>query len=101
MAKYKIIKYGLKYHVIGYEGVKKPKGGGTPTYRDQCISSHWSLSKAEKKKLSYENSKLALSSKAEPVGWTLGKVFKELNIAVVLAVLAAVLIDLFIKFGGH
>ena len=108
MVKYKIVKHKLSYHVIMCEGVKKPKTG-KPTYKEQVISSHskvWggsarALNRAVKRAEQCKNANLSMSKCTEPTGWTFKTWLKELNIAIVLAVLSAILIDLFIKFGGH
>lgn len=100
MAKFIIVKHRLRYHVIGCEGVKKPrKAGKKATYREQCISSHYTVKAANKAKAKYEASKLKLSCKAEPK--TIRHFLKELNIAFVLAVLAAIAVEFYIKFVVH
>jgi hypothetical protein len=100
MAKFIIVKHRLRYHVIGYEGLKRPrKTGKKATYREQCISSHYTVKAANKAKAKYEASKLKLSCKAEPK--TVRRLVKELGLAFWLAVASAVIIELYIKFIIH
>lgn len=100
MTKFNIVKHRLRYHVIGSEGVKKPrKAGKVPTYREQCISSHYTLKLAQKAEAKYRASNLKLSCKEEPK--TVRHLLKETKLAFLLAVLAAVIIEAYIKFIIH
>ncbi len=99
MTKFKVVKHGWGYHVIGFEGTKKPKKG-EPTYREQCISSHYTLGRAEASKLKYLKAKLELSKYAKP-DTLVQKVIKETPLALGLAVACAVAAEIYIKLSQY
>lgn len=101
MVRFKIVRHKGRYHVIGYEGVKNPKKvGAEPTYKEQCISSHWTLNNAQSKKASYETIKLKLTNKLELTFW--GKVKRELPLGLPIAIGLAVAAEIMLKLykGG-
>lgn len=100
MAKFKIVKHRMQYHVIGYTGTKKPRiKGAKPTYREQCISSHWFKNRAKKALESYQDIKLTLSSKEDPR--TIRKVFKELHLGIWIAIACGIAYELIAKTYFH
>ena len=100
MAKFKIVKHSLSYHVIGFTGTKKPRTkGAKPTYKEQCISSHWTLKRAEKALDKYKATQLDLSSKVEAS--LMRKIIKETPLAVALAIAGAVIVEILILLKGH
>lgn len=98
MVKFKVVKHGLKWHVIGFEGTKKPRSGKKPTYKEQCISSHYTLKSADKAKVKYESLKLTLSEKKEES--LLVKMKKEFSFAVFMAIVGAGIVELFVILKG-
>ena len=104
MAKFKIVKHRLSFHVIAYEGALKPRSKATKsTYKEQCISSHYrafgGLTRANKAMAKYKAADLKISKFAEPKTFT--KFITELHYAFWLAVAAAVAIEVYIKFIIH
>ena len=100
MARFKIVKHRLSYHVIGFTGTKTPRTKGKkPTYKEQCISSHWTLKGANKALDKYKVTKLDLSCKAETT--LMSKIIKEIPLAVALAVAGAALVEMLILLKGH
>ena len=99
MVKFKIVKHMHKYHVIVYMGVKNPRTKGKKsTYNEQCISSHYTLKKAKKALDNYKQTGLKLSSKIE---YTLYyRIKKELPLAVTLAIVGAVFVEILIILKG-
>lgn len=92
MVKFKVVKHGLKWHVIGFEGTKKPRNGKKATYKEQCISSHYTLKSADKAKTKYETLKLTLSTKGdkEPL---IKRCLKELPLGFTIAVACGILYE--------
>lgn len=101
MVKFKVVKHGLKWHVIGFEGTKKPRNGKKATYKEQCISSHYTLKSADKAKAKYESLKLTLSTKSdkEPL---LQRCLKELPLGFTIAVACGIIYEVAVKttLGG-
>lgn len=103
IVKYKIVKHNLSFHVIAYTGTLKTVKGQKSTYKEQCISSHFrglgGLARANKALLSYKAAGLKISKFAEPR--TLRKVIAELHFGFWVAIVAAIGVEMYIKFIIH
>tara|TARA_B110000211_G_C14042331_1_gene537320 strand:+ start:1270 stop:1584 length:315 start_codon:yes stop_codon:yes gene_type:complete len=104
MARFKIVKHRFSYHVIGYTGIKKPRGNKKSTYKEQCISSHTrlikgALKRAELARMSYITAKLELSSLSETS--VFHKLVKEFHIGLIIAVVCGIMFEAGVKFLSH
>ena len=101
MANFKIVKHRLRYHVIGYTGTLKPRTKGTkPTYKEQCISSHYTITRATKALDKYKATKLNLSNKPEYSRFS--RWVKEIHIGIIIAVACGFAFEAYMKFFiGH
>ncbi len=96
-AKFKLVPYGIRYHVIGYTGVKR-KDKNKSTYKEQCFSSHYTIKQAQRAIDKYEKAGLELSSKVKHkrswAHWS-----KEWLIGLIIAIVCGIVYEVAHKQG--